>query len=115
MKLIGCLSCLLVLFLGAACTKKQEAPIEQMSAEQLVARGQSIYKLNCIACHNIDPKKDGITGPALTGTSLELLTARLLRAEYPPGYTPKRNSKAMPALKHLEKEIPALDAYLKSL
>ena len=115
MKLIACLSCFVFLFLCTACTKKQDTPVEQMSSEQLVTRGQSIYKLNCIACHNIDPTKDGVTGPALAGSNLELLTARLLRAEYPAGYKAKRSSNGMPAMKHLEKEIPALEAYLKSV
>lgn len=72
----------------------------------------SIYKLNCIACHNVDPGKDGVAGPALTGSSKELLEARILRAAYPAGYKPKRDTKQMPALPHLEKEIPAISAYL---
>ncbi len=115
MKLIAYLSGFFFLLLSVSCTKKQGTPVEQMSSEQLVARGQSIYKINCIACHNVDPSKDGINGPAIAGSSLELLTARLLKAEYPAGYSPKRKSQGMPAMIHLEKEIPALEAYLKSI
>ena len=83
-----------------------------MEAADLVARGRSVYRGNCIACHNIDPSKDGGVGPALAGSSLELLQAKVLRNEYPPGYTPKRSSGNMIPLPHLEGELPALAAYL---
>ena len=36
----------------------------------------------------------------------------MLRNEYPPGYAPKRDTKAMIPLVHLEPELPALAAYL---
>src|SRR4030067_201982 len=48
-------------------------------------------------CHNRDPGKDGPIGPAVKGSSEALVEARLLRGGYPPGYTPKRDSKVMPA------------------
>jgi mono/diheme cytochrome c family protein len=67
---------------------------------------------NCIACHAQDPSQDGALGPAVVGSSRELLEARVLRAEYPPGYTPKRDSQIMIALPHLANEIDALHAYL---
>ena len=82
------------------------------AAAALSARGQSVYQANCIACHNIDPSKDGAVGPAIAGSSLELLQAKVLRNEYPPGYTPKRTTGSMIPLPHLEKDLPALAAYL---
>jgi mono/diheme cytochrome c family protein len=80
-----------------------------------VEAGRRAYVANCTACHNQDPRKDGTMGPAVAGASLELLEARVLRAEYPPGYTPKRDSRLMPAQPFLKAEIPALAAYLGSL
>ena len=35
-----------------------------------------------------------------------------MRNEYPTGYTPKRDSRAMVPLPYLEKELPALHAFL---
>lgn len=97
----------------SGCTKKEAATTESVSTEeQLIARGQTIYKMNCIACHNPQPALDGPTGPAISGASLELLQARVLKGQYPEGYKPKRDTKVMPALPHLEKEIPALRAFL---
>lgn len=78
----------------------------------LVARGRSVYVTSCIACHNPDPARDGNVGPALKGSSLELLQARVLEIRYPPGYRPKRPTKLMPPLPHLKNDIPALHAFL---
>ena len=89
----------------AACNgRKQDDP--------LVARGRGVYMANCIACHNPNPRKDGNVGPALYGSSEELLRARVLEIRYPPGYTPKRPTKVMPPLPHLKPEIGALHAFL---
>jgi len=84
----------------------------EMSPADLAARGKAIYIANCAACHNPDPAKEGALGPAVSGSSMELLEARILRAEYPPGYTPMRDSALMLKLPHLERELPALYAYL---
>ena len=80
--------------------------------DPLVARGRSVYMANCIACHNPNPHRDGNVGPALQGSSEELLRARVLEIRYPPGYTPKRPTKVMPPLPHLKPEIEALHAFL---
>ncbi len=87
----------------------------ERSPAELIEAGRSVYNANCIACHGIDPTRDGALGPAVAGSSLELLTARVLRAEYPPGYEPKRPSRVMVALPHLEPKLPELAAYLQSL
>jgi mono/diheme cytochrome c family protein len=79
----------------------------------LAQEGQRVYQNVCIACHNGDPTQDGTLGPALAGSSQELLHARVVEGSYPPGYTPKRpDSGAMPRFEYLEPEIPALAAYL---
>jgi mono/diheme cytochrome c family protein len=78
----------------------------------LASRGKTIYMSNCIACHNADPSQDGALGPAVSGSSVELLEARVVHGTYPDGYTPKRDSRAMVALPYLEPEIGALAAYL---
>jgi mono/diheme cytochrome c family protein len=96
------------------CTKSQ--PTSRASpaelAANLKARGRAVYLSNCTSCHAVDPKLDGSVGPAIFGSSLELITARVMKASYPPGYKPKRPTSVMPALPHLEKDIPALAAYL---
>jgi mono/diheme cytochrome c family protein len=71
-----------------------------------------VYVTNCAICHNVDPSVDGSLGPAVAGSSLELLEARLLRNTYPEGYTPKRDSRVMMALPYLKEDIPAMAAYL---
>jgi mono/diheme cytochrome c family protein len=77
-------------------------------------RGRAVYVANCVACHNNDPSKDGPIGPAIQGSPKELLESRVLRTDYPPGYTPKRNTKVMPTFPFLKNEIPYLTAYLSN-
>lgn len=93
----------------SSCTKQNSA---HAPAEPLKDRGRRVYMANCIACHNADPTKAGAIGPEVAHSSLELLTARILEAKYPPSYQPKRASSAMAALPHLKDDIPALEAYL---
>ncbi len=106
------------LFLG--CTPNGTTPGSASSSDenkavgQLVARGRGIYVSTCTACHNSDPTKDGSLGPAIHGSSRELIEARIMRAAYPDGYAPKRPTKAMPAMPHLKNEIDALYFYLNS-
>lgn len=106
--------CLVAAF---GCTKKSSAPAgnagsAQENAAQLAEAGRRSYLANCTACHNADPNKDGAIGPAVAGSSEELLRARLADASYPAGYKPKRETKAMAALPHLKDDVPALRAYL---
>ena len=87
-------------------------PEVELSPEELAKRGRGIYLANCIACHNQNPRSPGAIGPDLAGSSLELLRAKVLRNEYPPGYQPKRESRAMIPLPYVEKDLPAIAAFL---
>jgi mono/diheme cytochrome c family protein len=80
----------------------------------LEARGKGVFVSNCIACHNPNPTLDGSIGPAIAGSSLDLITHRVLTRDYPPGYKPKRNSEVMPDFPQLKDDVPALHAYLNS-
>jgi mono/diheme cytochrome c family protein len=90
------------------CSERRDAtPLSEQAQ-----RGKAIYTGVCIACHNPDPSLDGALGPAVAGASRELLEARVVHRTYPPGYTPKRPSQAMPAMPHLAGRIDELAAYL---
>jgi mono/diheme cytochrome c family protein len=75
-------------------------------------RGRLVYQQACISCHSPDPTREGSVGPAVAGASPELVRARVLHGEYPPGYAPKRDSKLMPPQPYLEPQLPDLIAYL---
>ncbi|MFQ5904290.1 MAG: c-type cytochrome [Candidatus Binatia bacterium] len=102
----------LVLIVGA-CTK-DSTPSTKTAQGGDVNRGRGVYLANCAACHNSDPSKAGPIGPEIKGSSRALLEARVLRASYPPGYTPKRKSSLMPAQPYLKSAIPHLAAFLDS-
>jgi mono/diheme cytochrome c family protein len=86
---------------------------DQPELSDLARDGEKVYQNVCIACHNGNPNLDGALGPANAGSSQELLAAKVLRGEYPPGYAPKRpGSNAMPRFEYLADKIPALAAYL---
>jgi len=79
----------------------------------LAERGRQVYLAQCTQCHSPDPAQAGPLGPPVKGASRELLEARILRADYPPGYRPKRPTKVMPAQPNVAPDIPALAEYLK--
>jgi mono/diheme cytochrome c family protein len=82
------------------------------SGDPAVVRGKKIYRNICVVCHNADPNQAGPLGPAIAGASRELLEARLLRGEYPPGYTPQRNTQQMPRFEFLEPNLDDIAAFL---
>ncbi len=86
----------------------------EMTPTDLVKHGAGVYAANCTVCHNPNPSVDGALGPALAGSSLELITMRVLHVQYPAGYTPKRDTAIMLPLPYLEPELPALAAFLNS-
>lgn len=76
-------------------------------------RGRQVYLAQCSACHSPDPAKDGPLGPAVKGSSRELLEVRLLRGTYPPGYKPKRPSAVMQPMPQVAGSLDDLAAYLR--
>ncbi len=93
-----------------ACSKQNETTLSPLEE-----RGRLVYNTNCLSCHNSDPQKPGALGPEVSGASLELLSARILHQSYPPGYKPKRDTHLMPVLPFVEKDLPAIHAYLNSV
>ena len=79
----------------------------------LADRGRKVYLSQCTQCHAMDPALPGPVGPPVKGASAALLEARILRAEYPPGYQPKQSTRVMQPQPELEPDIPALAEYLK--
>lgn len=96
--------------------KKEAAPAPQkeMSHAELVAKGRQVYQSNCTACHNMDPSQKGSLGPAVSGSSEALIEARVVHGNYPPGYTPKADTRLMVAMPYLAKDVKALTAYLQN-
>lgn len=76
-------------------------------------RGRGVYMNVCVACHNADPSKDGAIGPNLLGTTRDLLEWRVVKGAYPPHYTPKRTTGAMPAFPHLAADLDDLHAFIR--
>lgn len=99
------------LLAGCRCSSSPSSSTSTL-APNLSARGKTIYAGNCIACHNPDPKLVGAVGPAVYGSSLELLEGLLIKGTYPDGYKPKRPGAGMPVFPRLATEIPALHAFL---
>jgi hypothetical protein len=58
---------------------------------------------------------DGTLGPALAGTPLEVVEAKVMRGEYPEGYAPKRDTATMPRFEFLGPELANITAYLASV
>ncbi|MFQ5682011.1 MAG: c-type cytochrome [Candidatus Binatia bacterium] len=102
----------LVIFLSA-CSKNSTTQTDKARAPD-AARGRRVYLANCTTCHNTNPSRPGVTGPAIKGSSKTLIEARVLRAGYPTGYSPKRKSSLMRAKPYLKSTIPDLAAFLNS-
>lgn len=97
----------LLVVLAAGCGKPA-APLSESAR-----LGQKTYMSVCVACHNVDPRFPGATGPELQGASLELLRAKVRSQGYPPGYKPKRQTKDMPAFAQVtDAELAGLHAFL---
>jgi mono/diheme cytochrome c family protein len=76
--------------------------------------GKSIYIQKCIRCHNANPTIAGAIGPDVAGSSLELITLKTQKKEYPRNYKPKRKTKIMPVIKLKETQLLDLSKYLSS-
>ncbi|MCU0669617.1 MAG: cytochrome c [Myxococcota bacterium] len=90
----------------------QQEGVAAAPLSEAAQRGQVVYNGVCIACHNTNPALDGALGPGNAHASRELVEAKVVRGEYPPGYTPKRPSRAMPAFPHLADKVDDLTAWL---
>ena len=99
--------CAATAIVATACSSGESAP-EKSAFE----RGELVYKNVCTACHNADPTLPGSLGPAIAGSSRDLLEHRVVRGTYPEGYAPQRDSAAMPQFPHLAGSIDDLAAYL---
>jgi mono/diheme cytochrome c family protein len=102
---------LFLLLAVCACSKDSDQSAEAAKDPDW-QRGRAVFVANCVACHNNDPSKDGPIGPAIKGSSKELLESRVLSTSYPPGYKPKRPTHVMPQFPFLKDEIRYLAAYL---
>jgi mono/diheme cytochrome c family protein len=78
------------------------------------SEGAALYKTRCASCHNVNPTKPGSIGPDLTGSSLELITLKTQKRQYPAGYKPKRKTRIMPQIKLSEKQLKSLHEYINS-
>ena len=94
---------------GSAPAPASSAAAAAGSAE----KGKQVWLGQCIACHNPDPTRDGPVGPAVKGSSRDLVEARVVRGEYPAGYTPKRPTKVMPPRPDLASSVADLAAFLQ--
>jgi mono/diheme cytochrome c family protein len=88
---------------------------EGTTLDAAALRGRTVYENVCTACHNRDPRENGALGPGVAGASLELIEAKVLRAEYPPGYTPKLPSTTMPKYEYLAASLGDIAAYLATM
>ena len=115
---------LLLIMLISNCEKKsieqEEAEADQKNHNNTVAlttdleKGRMVYFANCVSCHNNNPKKPGSIGPEVYGVSIDVLTQKIVYGKYPENYRPKRPSKIMPSMPHLNKEISNLHAFINS-
>ena len=115
---------LLLIMIISNCEKKyiekENAKIDQKNLTNTVAlttdieKGKMVYFANCVSCHNNNPKKPGSIGPEVYGVSIDVLTQKIVYGKYPENYRPKRPSKIMPSMPHLNKEISSLHAFINS-
>jgi len=82
-------------------------------------KGKRLYLSNCIQCHNKDPNVKGSIGPEMVDAPLSVMTSKVMTGLYPvvlpAGFVPKRKSKAMKKITKLEKDIPAIHAWVQSV
>ena len=107
----------------SSCEKKnnqneKKLELENNKSNQVVGliinpiKGKYVYNTKCATCHNSNPKKNGSVGPEIFGSSKELLTKKMILGQYPRNYKPKRPTKIMPLMPHLQEEISNLHAFL---
>jgi mono/diheme cytochrome c family protein len=97
-----------------------QVSLAQIKVDQATLdKGKRLYLSNCIQCHNKDPNLKGSLGPELVDAPLEIVYAKVMTGVYPaklpPGFVPKRSSKVMRKIPKLEKDIPAIHAWIQSV
>ena len=102
---------LALVVIAVALTGCSDAP--SGSSNPAAERGRQIYLVQCVTCHGPDPATAGPIGPPIKGSPPAVIESKVVRGTYPPGYTPKRPTAAMPPLPALAPEIPALAEFLK--
>ena len=115
---------ILLMALVSNCEKKnlkqEEAEVDKNNQKNSVAltndieKGRTVYFANCVSCHNNNPKKPGSIGPVVYGVPIDVLTQKIISGKYPENYRPKRTSKIMPLMPHLNSEISNLYAFINS-
>ena len=115
---------ILLMALVSNCEKKnlkqEEAEVYKNNQKNSVAltndieKGRTVYFANCVSCHNYNPKKPGSIGPVVYGVPIDVLTEKIVSGKYPENYRPKRTSKIMPLMPHLNSEISNLYAFINS-
>ena len=115
---------ILLMALVSNCEKKnlkqKEAEVDKNNQKNSVAltndieKGRTVYFANCVSCHNNNPKKPGSIGPVVYGVPIDVLTEKIVSGKYPENYRPKRTSKIMPLMPHLNSEISNLYAFINS-
>ena len=98
----------IILFIGALFVAFLLSEVSHANVDK------SIFINKCAKCHNINPTKPGSIGPDIAGSSLELVTLKTQKREYPKNYKPKRKTKIMPIVKLTIKEIQQIHNYLNS-
>ena len=84
------------------------------SGDPAIARGEKIYRNICVVCHNADPNEPGTLGLAIAQAPRAVLEDKVLRGEYPAGYTPTRNTNQMPRFEYLKPNIDDIEAFIAS-
>ena len=102
----------LVFLVLYSCTQREMFKGKTESEIVLIKKGKKIYMTSCISCHNPNPKLTGTLGPAVFGTSFEVLKYKMLKGTYPKGYQPKRSSQMMPTFPEQRDNLDALHAFL---
>ena len=115
---------LLLIMLVSNCEKEnieqEEAEVDQKIFNNNVVlttdieKGRMLYFANCVSCHSNNPKKPGSIGPEVFGVSINVLTQKIVSGKYPENYRPKRSSKIMPSMPHLNKDISNLHEFINS-
>lgn len=95
-----------------------QAPMGKVMSKEFIvtsrpmSSGEKIYQRDCATCHNPDPRLQGNIGPAIWGSSKDLLTSKMLEGEYPIFYSPKRTTNVMPKFPKSDSDIEEIYKFL---